>query len=104
MGITVRPANLEQDQDILTDTLARYLNPLCDDRRFLWLYWRHGHKPVQAWLAVNTEQNSVCGAAAAFPRLFYSDNEETLSWVLGDSVWLLNIGAWVRHFSCSGPV
>jgi hypothetical protein len=84
MGITVRPADLEHDQNTLIETFARYLNPLSGGRRFYWLYLNGVHKPAQAWLAVETERNSTCGAAAAFPRRFYSGNDEVLGWVLGD--------------------
>jgi hypothetical protein len=84
MSITVRPANLGPDQNTLLDTLTRYLNSVSDVRRFHWLYLTGGHKRAHAWLAVDTERNSVCGVAAAFQRRFYSGNNEILSWVLGD--------------------
>jgi hypothetical protein len=84
MSITVRHANLGPDRDILIETVARYLNPVSDDRRFHWLYLNSGDKPAQAWLAVDTEQNAICGAAGAFPRRFCSGNDEIVGWVLGD--------------------
>jgi hypothetical protein len=84
MAMTVRPADLETDQNTLINAIARWLNPLSDVRRFRWLYLDGIPESARSWLVVDDERNAVRGAAAAFPRRFYSGNDDALGWVLGD--------------------
>jgi len=82
--ITVRPADLKADRELLIRTLSEYLTPLCGSRRFDWLYSDCPFGRTRAWLAVDEAKNSVIGAAAAFPRRFYLGGIESIGWVLGD--------------------
>jgi len=82
--ISIRRADLAVDRGIIIDALARYLTPVSDDRRFQWLYLNGVHGAPQAWVAVDADEDAICGAAAAFPRRFHLGNEEILGWVLGD--------------------
>ena len=36
------------------------------------------HGTPQAWVAVDAEEDAICGAAAAFPRRFHLGNEGVL--------------------------
>lgn len=84
MSLIVRPANLESEQEILIDTLSRYLNPHYDKARFNWLYKENPAGLGSAWLLSDTESETVVGVAGAFPRKVYIDTHEALCWVLGD--------------------
>src|SRR5262249_39877028 len=84
MMIVVHPADLLSDREIIVQTLLRYLTQQSDQRRFEWLYTASPQGQARAWLATDGDSDSVIGAAAAFPRYFYSGNDEMLGWVLGD--------------------
>jgi len=85
MNITVRPADLEIDRELLIHTLFRYLTPLSDDSRFAWLYRNSPHGPARAWIASRTDNNhDIIGIASAFPRRIYVNDSVELGWVLGD--------------------
>ena len=82
--IIVHPADLLSDREIIVQTLLRYLTDQSDERRFEWLYTASPQGQARAWLAIDGESDIVIGVAAAFPRCFYSGNDEMLGWVLGD--------------------
>ncbi len=84
MRITVRPAVLEAERDLLIQALFRYLTPLSDARRFDWLYRNNPHGSAQAWIATEAGNSNVVGVAAAFPRRVVVGGEEKLGYVLGD--------------------
>ncbi len=84
MAIVVRSADLDLDRERLIATLFQYLTPLADGRRFEWLYRDNPHGPARAWIAEDTDDGGIVGAAAAFPRRMYLSGKEALSCVLGD--------------------
>jgi hypothetical protein len=84
MRIVVREAKLPSEKAIFVNTLARYLTPLSDERRFDWLYMKGPHGPARGWVATDEQRNSVIGVAGAFPRLVWMNGKTTLAWVLGD--------------------
>jgi hypothetical protein len=84
VNVSIRPVDLNADRDLLIDALSRYLTPLSDARRFDWLYCHNPHGEAQAWMATDTDQDTIIGAAGAFPRRFYVNDDETYGWVLGD--------------------
>jgi len=84
MKIIIRPADLNQDKQILVTTLRRYLTPSSDENRFEWLYRQNPHGPARAWLAEDHEGGEVVGASAAFRRRAIVDGREKTGWVLGD--------------------
>lgn len=84
MSINVQIADLRRDRDTIMEALSRFLISSSDHKRFQWLYENNPQGQTRAWLAINKANNSIAGAAAAFPRPFYSGNDEILSWVLGD--------------------
>ena len=43
MKITIQPADLERDRDVLISTLRDYLTPTSNERRFEWLYRQNPH-------------------------------------------------------------
>jgi hypothetical protein len=84
MGITIRPANLEQDRDLMVATLSRYLTPTSNQDRFDWLYRQNPHGATRAWLAFDSDNGEVAGASAAFARRMIVNGDERAGWVLGD--------------------
>ena len=84
MEVMVRLADLEADREQLLDTFSRYLNSDYSLSRFEWAYKGNPHGQGQAWLAVDSENQQVIGAAAAFPRRLYVGEREEQAWVLGD--------------------
>jgi hypothetical protein len=84
MGITIRPANLEQDRDLMVATLSRYLTPTSNQDRFDWLYRQNPHGATRAWLAVDSDTGEVAGSSAAFARRMVVNGDERAGWVLGD--------------------
>jgi GNAT superfamily N-acetyltransferase len=82
--IVIRRADLTADREVLLDTLALYLNPRADARRFDWLYKDNPHGQAYVWLAIDTDSGMTVGSAAAFPRYLYTGAEKQLGWVLGD--------------------
>jgi hypothetical protein len=85
VAVIIRRADLARDREIIIDVLERHLAPGAGDRRFQWMYLMNPlHEAPQAWLALDSERNAVCGAGAAFPRRFRLGDEEVSAWVLGD--------------------
>ena len=84
MNITIRRADLDQDRDLLIDTIGRNLTASSDQRRFDWLYRQNPHGPAQVWLAVDSETRKVVGVSGAFARRMVVDGIEKSGWVLGD--------------------
>jgi hypothetical protein len=84
MRITILPADLYSQRDLIVETLLRYLTDRSDQRRFDWLYTASPHGLAKVWLAIDGDHQTVIGAAAAFPRRFYLSDSEVLAWVLGD--------------------
>jgi hypothetical protein len=84
MNISVRPADLDADRDLIVKTLRRHLTPLSDHARFDWLYRYNPYGPARAWIALDTDDQTVVGVASAFPRRFYMRRGEEIGWVLGD--------------------
>ncbi len=84
MSITIAPADLNAQRQIIVDTLLRYLTDQSDQRRFEWLYKIGAHGEAKAWFAIDKQSNRVVGLASAFPRQFYSGDREISAWVLGD--------------------
>jgi hypothetical protein len=84
MGIIIRPADIDKDQEIIVDTLLRYLTPTSDNRRYDWMYKNNVYGPAKAWLAVNNENGEIVGACAAFPRNLVAGERDVRAYVLGD--------------------
>lgn len=84
MNLAIRPASLETDQQLLIDTLWRYLTPLSDSARFNWLYKDNPHGLARVWIMSDTTTGTVVGVAGAFPRRVYIGQREETCWVLGD--------------------
>jgi GNAT superfamily N-acetyltransferase len=84
MPIEIRPADLESDAGRLVNVLAKWLTPRSDEPRFNWLYRDSPHGRARAWLAVRKEDDSIAGAAAAFPRTMYVRGKEVPACVYGD--------------------
>jgi Acetyltransferase (GNAT) domain len=83
-GISIRPAALDAERKVLVETLARYLNPLSDEQRFDWLYRENPHGQGRAWIACRSDNSTIVGMAAAFPRRIWIRGAESVGWVLGD--------------------
>ena len=84
MKITIQPADLERDRDVLISTLRNYLTPTSNERRFEWLYRQNPHGAPQVWLARDSESGEVVGASAAFRRRATINGCAQTGWVLGD--------------------
>ncbi len=81
--IQIRRADLRADHQSLIEFFGRFLTDQSDARRFDWLYFSNPYGVARAWLAC-AKDDSIIGAAAAFPRKFYVDGEQTDAFVLGD--------------------
>ena len=84
MPLIIREADLNTDRELLIAIQARYLSPLINAERYDWLYLRNPFGKAQAWVAIDSCDNTLVGAAAAFPRLMCVNGCEKLVWVLGD--------------------
>jgi hypothetical protein len=84
MKITIQPADLERDRDVLISTLRDYLTSTSNERRFEWLYRQNPHGAPQVWLATDSESGEIVGASAAFPRRAIVNGHAKAGWVLGD--------------------
>ena len=84
MTVAVRLADLDQDRGAVMETLAQFLNPLCDDRWFDWLYRENPHGQARVWIAESRDKREVVGVASAFPRRMYVDGSAKRGCVLGD--------------------
>jgi hypothetical protein len=84
MKITIQPADLDRDRDVLISTLRDYLTPTSNESRFEWLYRQNPHGAPQVWLAKDSETGEVVGASAAFRRRAMVNGHAKAGWVLGD--------------------
>jgi hypothetical protein len=84
MKIAIRPADLDQDKEVLVTTLRRYLTPSSDERRYDWLYRQNPYGPARAWLAEDRETGEIVGSSAAFRRRAIAGGNAKSGWVLGD--------------------
>ena len=84
MSITIVPADLSAQQEVVIDTLFRHLTDQSDQQRFEWLYKAGPHGAGKAWLAMDTQSDAVVGMGSAFSRKFYFEDREISAWVLGD--------------------
>ena len=84
MNLAIRPANFEVDRELIINTLFAHLTRLSDASRFRWLYENGPHGRASAWVATNTDDNTIVGVGSAFPRRIYIDRHDCLCWVLGD--------------------
>jgi GNAT superfamily N-acetyltransferase len=84
MSVQVRPANLVGERVALIELFRRLLTPESDEKRFEWLYRASPHGTARVWVACESSDGAVIGAAAAFPRRISFRGQERLGWVLGD--------------------
>lgn len=84
VNIIVRPADLERDASLLIAEIQTHLNPLCDQRRFDWLYVQNPHGRARVWIAEDRDSGQVVGTCAALPRYFYVHGQELLGCVFAD--------------------
>lgn len=84
MPLKITCASLETQGAILVEFLKRHLTPESDKDRFSWLYEQNPSGLARAWIASDTYTGLLVGAAAAFPRKFYSQGTMLMGWVLGD--------------------
>ena len=83
MAVSVREANLNQDQPILTSLAQNYLAASGGEKRFRWLYRENPFGPARAWIAQGKNELAI-GMAAIFPRRMYCDGGVVGGGVLGD--------------------
>ena len=83
MAPYIREANLQKDQQGLSDLARSYLKDGADDERFCWLYQKNPFGPARAWIACEANGEPV-GMAAVFPRLMYHRGAVATACVLGD--------------------
>lgn len=84
MPIIVREADLQAERNLLIAVLFRWLTPQSDDRRFDWLYRNNPFGTARAWLAIDEDNQSCAGAAAAFPRMLSVQGAQVPGCVFGD--------------------
>lgn len=68
----------------MIEFLRRYLTPLSDEARFERLYLNNPHGRANAWIAMQPDQATPIGMAAAFPRRILVQGRQVPGWVLGD--------------------
>jgi hypothetical protein len=84
MPIQTRSATLDADRQDIIELLRRHLTPLSDGNRFDWLYRLSPYGPARVWVACDSVNGEIVGAAAIFPRKMYVGGIEKMAWVLGD--------------------
>lgn len=84
MSVHVRPADLVAERLALIELLRRLLTPESDEKRFEWLYCTSPHGTARVWVACESSDGAMIGAAAAFPRRISFQGQERIGWVLGD--------------------
>lgn len=84
MPFLVTAVDLRRDREVLVDFLTQNLSSTADCHRYDWLYTKCPFGPALAWLARDSDSNTIVGAAAAFPRRFHVGASFATGWVLGD--------------------
>ena len=80
----MRPAHYEAEKQELVDVLQTNLPYLSHARIFDWLYLNNPEGNALTWVAVDTSDNKIVGAAAAFPRRILCHGRDSVGYVLGD--------------------
>ena len=84
MAIKVLTADLEKDQTDLIDILNQNRDYPSGYERYKWLYLDNPAGKAQAWLAKDTDTGINIGAAAALPRMIWTNGKTQLCHVLSD--------------------
>ena len=84
MSITIRKADFHLDKALIIDAVARNISPQSNSKRFDWLYLDNPYGKAHAWIAMDSNDDSIVGMASAFPRLMKFEEGNCLGWVLGD--------------------
>jgi hypothetical protein len=84
MRITVRPADLHADRDILIDMMLRFLTPMSDGARYDWLYHQNPDGQAQLWILINSDTGAIVGSGGIVPRRMFANGQESLCAILVD--------------------
>src|SRR5260370_37418653 len=68
MRITVRPADLHADRDVLIDMMLRFLTPMSNGARYDWLYQQNPDGPAQLWVLIDSDTDAIVGSGRFVPR------------------------------------
>ena len=84
MKVSVRPADLDTDRDVLIDLMLHYLTPMSDGPRYDWLYRQNPDGPAQLWVLTDVDKHTIVGSGGIVPRRMYVGGQEKLCGVLVD--------------------
>lgn len=84
MNFNIQEADLSKDQNLIIETLRKYLTPQSDLKRFQWLYCNNPYGKARVWFIFDSRNFIAIGLCAAFPRSVWVESNESLGWVLGD--------------------
>jgi len=84
MRITVRPADLHADRDVLIDMMLRFLTPMSDGPRYDWLYHQNPDGQAQLWVLIDSDTGAIVGSGGFVPRRMYVNGRESLCAILVD--------------------
>lgn len=84
MAVTIRPVDLDTEQEELLGVLERNLTDLPHGRRFKWLYRGNPLGPAWSWFACDSASGRVVGVASVFRRAMWIGPRVSLCGQVGD--------------------
>lgn len=84
MTITVRPADVKTEQELLCTLLEQNLSALAHRTRFPWLYFANPAGQAWSWVAEEAGTGRGVGIASVFPRRVWLGERSALCGQVGD--------------------
>ena len=84
MNLSVRPADLDADREVLIDLMLRYLTPMSNGPRYDWLYCQNPDGPAQLWVLTASNTGTIVGSGGIIPRRMHVRGHEELGAILVD--------------------
>lgn len=84
MAVTIRPVDLDSEQEELLGVLERNLTDLAHARRFKWIYRDNPLGPAWSWFACDAGSGRVVGVASVFRRAMWIGKRVSQCGQVGD--------------------
>lgn len=83
MSYIIIKADLKKDKEIIMSLCTNNLSEMTE-KRYSWKYENNPYGPAECWLVKHTEQNTIIGTAALFPRGMIIQGEFKRAGIAGD--------------------
>ncbi len=84
MGILIREADMDKDEEIMTSLLNENRRVPINGKRHKWLYKQNPHGKAIGWIAIDEKSNKPVGATVVTPRLVRVQGRDVVCWNCGD--------------------